>query len=363
MNLFNPLRYIALLILLLILNQCATTPTSEVWRPWTRTFQSKELRKTPKRLKIVIEGETTPLLGKEDLLQQELNTTLSTLLERRGILINEQSPNTLKIKYNTELVTGQNTVRTFSTSSIQGVNNELAYSLGILVANQLSYNASRTQVMQSTKTSRKYIHTISLELLNDNIGVLWKGESTWLSSNIDIRSDFLWTSQIILSGLPEVEKIIPRVPKLKKGREGNYYDIYCKEQWFSCPAVPYKITFSSFVEYGDDTEVVEIEGVDSPEALTAIVDLIRTAETALPTGTKDYSDPLNPWLWTNVKLGSQYYLGDKSEVVNILVTLRGEQSGYKIKSAEVVDDEKYEVFLNDLGKWNQALRSYYDVYE
>ena len=103
--------------------------------------------------------------------------------------------------------------------------------------------------------------------------------------------------------------------------------------------------------------------VDNPEALEAYMDLILTAEYALPIGNRNYKNPLEKSNWAKVQLGGIYYLGEDNLPVNILITLRGESKGYCVENCKIVSVDEYLRYEDKLLEWQQAVSKMYDVYE
>jgi len=103
--------------------------------------------------------------------------------------------------------------------------------------------------------------------------------------------------------------------------------------------------------------------VDNPEALESYMNLILTAEYALPIGNRNYKNPLEKSNWAKVQLGGIYYLGEDNLPVNILITLRGESKGYCVENCKIVSVDEYLRYEDKLLEWQQAVSKMYDVYE
>jgi hypothetical protein len=97
--------------------------------------------------------------------------------------------------------------------------------------------------------------------------------------------------------------------------------------------------------------------------LAAYVDLIQTAEFALPDGDdRDWENPIDVRLWKSVTLGGQYLMGISKKPINVIIKLSGEKNGYYIDNAKVVSDNEYAVFQQKLYRWKKALNNYSDYY-
>ena len=362
-------RYFGRCCLLIVLATMAVScgpklPIVRVWRPWMRSLQADFIT-TKARLKTTVEGLSSPLLGNEDLIHQSLKENLDRLLERRGFHIVGDNPDyevhlTYAVKREDKL---EITASSYATSA-----------LGIAVARRvglLAYESS-SAVRLSVGEEAAYVHTFSVEVFNPTGKAVWKGEATWDSRELDVLSSISAPLQLALSGLPSDPSYVPQIPAVKVTHGLNYYTENCLDNWLTCPALPYSIAFrNTATEYGEwgwpavsrKPELRIPKEVQNPEALAAYVDLVSTAEHALPTGMKKWKDPTDTKLWKKAKLGGRYRLGADGEVLNIMVELSGTEAGYTVRKAYVATDEQYASFEADLSRWKQALKDYYDFYE
>jgi len=359
--------YLVITGLLIILTGCAITPSVQIWQPWTRILESNYSIPLNSKVKIVVEGETKPLLGEDVFLQNDIKEKLKYLLERRGYnIVSDNSQFTLILKYKTERHDKLNSSSLIyssndNASALLSTSGSLAsLGLGVSIAQTISAISNKSNVMSQniTETVKSYTHTISIEIFNDGNELVWQGESSWDSSNINLQTDIQPSIQLIISNLPENEENLPFISQVKKGKENNYYNLICEDRWFSCPALPYRITFSSRKRIDNNIPM----SINNPNALPAYIDLIQTAEYALPLGLKDYSNPLNKSLWSKVQLGGKYKLSSNKQQ-KILIKLKGEKSGYLVDKCWIASDEEFAEFENHLNKWRNSLIDYYDVYE
>ena len=359
--------FLIITILMLLLTGCAITPSVQIWQPWTRILESNISIPLNSKVKIVVEGETIPLLGDEVLLQNDIKENLKYLLERRGYnIVDKNSQFTLILKYNTERHDKLNSSSlvyssTDNASALLSTSGSLtSLGLGVSIAQTISAISNKSNVMSQnfTKTLKSYTHTISIEIFNDGDELVWQGESSWDSSNINLQTDIQPSIQLIISNLPENKENLPFVSQVKKGKENNYYNLICEDRWFSCPALPYRITFSDRERIDNNIPM----SINDPNALPAYVDLIQTAEYALPLGSKDYSNPLNKSLWSKVQLGGKYKISSNNQL-KILIKLKGEKNGYLVDKCWIASDEEFAEFENHLNKWRNSLIDYYDVYK
>ena len=362
------LSIISLLILAQLFAGCMTLPSQQVWRPWTRTFNGQGKLPVYSKIFVKVKGHTSSLVGNEDLLQNDIKERVSDLLERRGYRISENPKD-----YNLLLIyeTYRNDkVNSYSEASTRSSNLAVSYNgyksnaaLGIMIASAVFglANQSASKVSNSTETVESYTHIISLEILNYDSTSIWKGESTWDSYNIDLTTDMMPALQILMSWLPSDKTTYPSVAEVKETKKDNYYNLNCKGRSFSCPALPYKIAFNYHYALETDRNVKSPKSVIDAKAYDAYLDLIHTAEYALPLGDDDYSFPLDEKLWADVEIGGKYLIGNDKQPTNILIKLTGEPTGYKIEKCWIASTEEYRHFETQLFTWQNALKEYYDL--
>lgn len=359
-------------IISISLYHCTTVPSIRVSQPWIRSLKSNHNIEPTKLIKIEVSGTTIPLLGSEQLLGYQLRSELSQLMIRRGFIIEDVNYDYLvRMSYRTERIDKMKYSSTISTANSQyyslstGAGSGVSSGLGVSVARAVSTLASRssTTSSQSSEQIVSYSHTISIEISNREGGLLWKGESNWDSEELNILSRIIPALQLILSDLPSNRSIRPEIPEIKETHVNNFYRLECKDVWYTCPALPYRIYLTLYaVDLSTTVYIPRV--IQDTKALAAYVDLVQTAEYALPQGIgTNYSDPLKILLWSNVTLGGQYFLGSKKTPVNILIDLRGESNGYYVERCKIATDEEYSDFKAKLTKWQATLSDYYDLYE
>jgi hypothetical protein len=350
---------------------CATVPSLRVPQPWIRSLKSSQPINTISKLKIDLSGSTVPLLGNEQLTADRIREKLSYLLKRRGFSIDISSPEyVVALLYKTERSDK------FRLSSAVASTNVQAYAivtssgagatsgLGVSIARAVSALATRSTTVseQSAEQMLSYTHTISIEFRNRDGLVVWKGESTWDSDELNLINRIVPAIQLILSDLPSDRATKPEIPEVKGSHVLNYYRLECEDTWFTCPALPYRILFDTRRASAEQKSSIP-RSVENPHALAAYVDLIQTAEYALPDGDeKDWKDPIKVSLWKRATLGGQYLLGPSKKPVNILIKLTGKTDGYYIDECKIASDEEFGKLSAQFSKWRQALQDYYDVY-
>jgi hypothetical protein len=163
--------------------------------------------------------------------------------------------------------------------------------------------------------------------------------------------------QSVIASLPKAEDASQVVSAVKEENLGAFLRIWFgsgSRDWlhrFSCPALPYPILVSP-----------RRLGQRDGRALVAYLDLMESAEYALPTG-GSFRDPLNRDIWSDVLIGGTYTLSPSMEEVHVLVDLRGQERGYLVERCWIADAEEFAEFRGRLREWQRALSEYYDVYE
>ena len=356
---------------ILLMSGCATVPSLRVPQPWIRTLQSDQLINPTKKVKVEVIGKTYPLLGNEELTSEKIKSFLTQLLRRRGFDIgNDGYEYLVKLYYKTDRKDKMNFASASSTtnSAAYGITTNtgigVTSGLGVSIARAIGFLASQssTENIQSAEQIISFNHTIAIELSNKDGVILWKGESTWDTGELDLIKGIIPAMQLILSDLPSDMTIRPEVSEVKESHVKNYYRIECKDVWFTCPALPYRILFN---ENAYPSKKISIpSGIYNRNAFAAYVDLIQTAEYALPDGDEnDWSDPLEVSLWEKVTLGGQYLLGPDKLPVDILIKLYGRSDGYYVEECKIATRQEYSDFNHKLMKWRQMLADYYNFYK
>ena len=263
-------------------------------------------------------------------------------------------------------------INSYSAASVSNKNTYIAYNgynsnsaLGVMIASAVFGLASQsnTTIQNSTTTYESYSHIIALEIFQQDSTLIWKGESAWDSENIDLTSDITYSLQLLISWLPNDNITFPHVAIVKESKQDNFYNLVCKGRYFTCPALPYRIAFTYNYAFGKDNNYQSPLSVDNSKAYDAYLDLLQTAEYALPLGDDDYSYPLDKTLWSEVEIGGKYYIGNDQKPSNILIKMTGEEEGYKIDKCWTASNEEYQEFQSRLFSWQKALKDYYDLRE
>lgn len=356
--------FFTLLFISLLLTGCATTPVTNSWRPWTIVRQPRGVV-LDSIISLEVSGVSGPLLGDNYLLNQSIYNTTQFLLSRKGYnVVDSIRDSHMTISYKTKEVV-LNNLSLYNTSIYRSYKylGSQTGGYGVAVINRIldmSYNLNAQTLDISTKIY--YEHSLSIKIAyNDNM--VLKGESLWISNRVNIDNDIITPLQMILSNISVRNDIVPVVNKVIKHKARNYYYINCFNRVFSCPALPYNIRFNSYQDYNLLADYSLPSTIKNPEALDAIVDLIRTSEYALPKGLKDYSNPLKKNLWRKAQLGGTYKLGISGDTVNILVDLVGDVNGYRITKARIASNDEYNEYRQNMKLWKTALKDYFTVFK
>lgn len=348
---------------------CSTVPTVLVERPWSRVLATNEPLPVRSRISIRANGTTSPLTGSESLLQGEIVDRVRHLLERRGFVVTNQSPSFVaEVTYRTEQRTEvrQSLMMTSHSYSVTAGGDPTASALGVIAAGSVAVTNSTTVSNVVTNTTQDFFrHTIAIDIRRPDGDVVWKGEAQWDQWDVDIlRSSLDSSLQYVLSELPRDEGSPSTIRALKEDRIKAYLRIVMgpeprhggHQAAYACPALPFHIEFRPWGHRGLDP------GIENPDLLPAFIDLMHTAEFALPTG-GDYSKPLDIDIWSDVELGGTYLIAPSMRRVNLLIRLTGQKSGYAVDRCWEASDSDYAQFQQKMSEWRQALAAYYDVYQ
>jgi hypothetical protein len=345
-------------------------PEIEVWRPWTRVLNKSAGITETGSFTIKVRGDTPALLGSEELLEHHIANSISYLLSRRGFDSTASDADyavrafykSERVEVDPAMIAGyqQNT-----STVVFSINDEFGGTSGLGVRVARTVGARSTITISSIGVGARFSHKVSLEIYDRSGQLLWKGESTWDSSQLEIRRRLLSALQLLLSDLPFEEGTHPHVKTVKSTHADEYFEISCLGGWFACPALPYRIRFeekeASLKPGAGEAKVPD--RIRDREALDAYVDLIRTAELALPTGKKDHTNPLEPDLWKKVRLGGTYILEPSGRKVNVLIDLKGTAECYVVDKCRLVTDGDFAGYERSLEAWRKRLEHFFDFYE
>ncbi|MCB5265507.1 MAG: hypothetical protein LHW41_04610 [Candidatus Cloacimonetes bacterium] len=281
----------------------------------------------------------------------------------------EQNPQyKMKIQYQTEITKQKILMSSAYASSSSDYDSGSDYSgLGVVFA--LAMAAASTSNTSSSQTIDieydMYKHRLACEIHSESDQVIWQNETFVDSHQLDILSAYIPLLQIAFSSLPTTDKVIPRVKKLNEGRLRDFANIYISRKVVMCPALPNHIKFLDS-RYYDDERYAKFEplGISDPSAIMAYIDLLRTAEYAIPSGNeKDWKNPSEKTLWKKATLIGRYYLGQDEAPVNVVISLKGNSHNYLVDKCRLVSDEAYQQHLDRYNAWKLALVDYYNFFE
>ncbi|MCH8569106.1 MAG: hypothetical protein LAT67_12605 [Balneolales bacterium] len=356
---------------------CATTPVVQVPQPWTRSMGDPQLIEHNTTIYLNIIGNEEHLLLDNSLVDRKIYKIIENQLMRRNFTItdNEQEADYLMVvNYSSRDVEVMRT--SVGTTQRSSQVNYSQTGTGVLAALAVGAQSTQSQATSrvESRTHTAYRHTLGLSISSLEGEMIWTGESTWESGAVDILRRIQPVSQILISNLPGYAEMIPRVPAVRQNKEQNYYRLYIRGNRFFGPALPYSINFEGLSSSGSGAIFVgsstqrsasqsgDLRSVSDTRILNAVIDLIQTAEYAVP-HSPEYDDPFYSQQWSRVNIGGRYFIGDDTEPSNILVELRGSREGYTIRNASLVHESTYNEFLVELEKWQKALSEFYNVFE
>jgi len=356
---------IYLVAVAILLNACAQVPLS-VPRPWNRTLSERPVEPGSK-VSIVVKTMETPLVGSDEMVNNEVLIRAKDLLERRGFIVTDLGPDyTMSIVYRTD---SKLKTTTYTSNDSRAFSFMSSYSpgLGVILAGSLStLLASAAATSQQTVKIEHtlYLHTMACELKTDDGNEVWKYDTLIENHNIDFLPVCSSLLQLAFSGLPSTHEVIPRVKKLRPGRFEDFAKLYLTKNYFMCPALPYLIKFNSVSTNTQDGLTGSVKDVENTEATLAYLDLMETAEYAVPAGSKkDWKDPTDLKIWAKASLMGKYYLGNDAKPVNVLIELKGAEDSYKVIKAKLLSDDQYLSYQAKYADWVDALKIYYNFYE
>lgn len=319
-------------------------------------------------LEITVDGQTVPLLGAEDLTQLKIKNELTRLILRRGFQVSDSGNQYgLNLTYKTDrndklrassFSSSSNASQMWTgSSSGAGATTGLGIAVARVVGAMSATSATRSSSFIGEEIS--YTHTVAIEITEPGHGLIWKGEAVWESPELDILRRITPSLQVVLSELPSNSKTVPEVSEVKLSHAPNYYKLECEDTWFSCPALPYWIELRQVGDYPGEVS----QCFRDSAAMAAFVDLIQTAEFAVPQGNRrDLRDPLLLELWSKALLGGEYLLMPSKRKVRVLVRLEAHTGGYYANKCWVANDVDWADFQSQLANWKKSLQEYYDVF-
>ena len=333
--------------LCVILTGCYYKPMT-YQRPWSRFLSQTEIEKGS-TLKVVVKCESSPLIGDESLILQEIKDTASNLLRRRGFEISDDSYDYLmKIGYRTKL-SGQDNIQLISINQSPSVISYQTYSgYPTILYSQTNIQNSSTSLLATNKIV--YEHNFNIEILDRENTCVWKFDTIQNLKSINILDSHVLALQSAFFKLPNTYTYIPKVGKVKKTRAYSYRHLFLQNDSFICPGLPNIIKFPVF-----------LFKIDNPEALIAFHDLLMNAEYVIPSGTEeDWDNLFNTQIWSKAVLVGQYYLGDDTKPTHVSIELSGFKYHYEVKSCKVITRDEFNYYMLAHDKWKSAVSKFFE---
>jgi len=361
-------------ILSAVLFGCTTVPIS-VPLPWNRSLSDENIP-AGAVIAIEVQSQSTPLLGSESLVEKEIADKAASLLTRRGFKIADQNYQyKLKISYQIDYSLKSSSYQSnYTSNSYSSYNKSTSGGYGVILAQMvaLSFATNKSVATTFINDYDVYYHTIACEFLTQQNRIVRKYDTRVESKDIDILRVCGPLLQIAFSELPKVENIYPRVPKLNEARFSDFIGVSIRGRRFRCPALPNYIRFAT--GSGDSQSISSfnqsalssslIRGFEHSEATMAYLDLLETAEYALPAcNEKLWVNPVYSEVWKKVVLIGKYYLGSDAQPVNVIVYLSGTPDCYIVTSCQLVNDDVYTLYQNKYNRWVQKLSEFYNFFQ
>ena len=191
---------------------------------------------------VSVEGITEPLFGETKLQDKEIRERLEQNLVRRGYVIDKSGYKFhVQFKFRTERKDKTVSSSYMSTGSFSGNYNYNAtgaasiYGLSAALAQSISAMATSTSTtaLSSTQTMKSYTHAITMDIRDRSGNLVWVGESTWDSPEINFKDDSYVAIQLLIVNLPKKENIYPEIHKLQSEKVENYFNLFEKNFKFS----------------------------------------------------------------------------------------------------------------------------------
>jgi hypothetical protein len=141
----------------------------------------------------------------------------------------------------------------------------------------------------------------------------------------------------------------------------NYYEQEVKGNWFYCPALPYRVTFEKPADLSQSSGLPG--SIKNPNVLAAYLDLIQTAEYALPGAGSDWKNPFQISHWSDATLGGQYFLGNPQKPISILINVTLKDDCYVVDKCWIPTPVDFKEFQDKMLRYKRALKNYYTVFE
>lgn len=378
----NRAHVVAALGILVAISACTPTPPPlRLSSPWLRADLDRGGVPAGSLVSVKVAGTRATLPGQPDFANAEMAEKVKSALERRGYRIGAADATVeMSLSYRTErhdYSASYSSVRTSNTNSTFYQSRSTqhaspAVAIASLVSAFASLSNQSTAVSNWSEARKFYAHDVSICARDRQGALLWQSESTWDSDSVDISDEIDAFIAKSMTSLPRVEGHLVRVPMLADQRATDYYRTYCSGNWFSSPALPYRITFAgaskrvelNTINLWSDSRIVTTTRSSAWRALPLYLDLVTHAEDALPIGAKaDEVSVTSAAAWSIVLIGNRYTTGRDAAPVNVLMRLVAQPDGYVITDCHTVSDSQYAKYTEMLAEWQDRVRSYWNFYE
>lgn len=355
------------IVVTLVICSCAQVPRN-VNRPWNRSLSENPIQiEIGSKVSVIVKSIETPLLGSDELINNEIGEKVRDLMERRGFFITDANPEyTMSVLYrtiqkakNTTFTHNENRSNMFAASYASNYGVLLASSMASTLAGSVSNTTHSVQMEQTV-----YQHTIGIEIFAASGREVWHYDTLTENGSVDILEVYTPLLQIALSGLPSSHKVIPRVKRLRPERFADFASMNLLSGNYMCPALPNYISFTKYRNYNSSQSRYSgfvLPNVENREATLAYLDLIETAEYAIPKK-KNWKWTLDSSIFSEVSLIGRYYLGNDTTPVNVFIELKGTPSSYIISRARLINDNDYAVLTKVYVDWVNSLKNYFNFY-
>jgi len=361
------------LLIVFSIISCETAPPVKPIA-WTRTLPETMNIEAGSSIYLYVTGETEPLSGNDELVAKRLEDHASDILLRRGYTVSKENYS-LKciINYKTNL----GSRLSFNSQTSSYTSSRFSMYSNYFIGDSI-FNNTVTSTTTDVYESAAFLHTISVDLYEENGNLVWSGNSAWESSDLNILSNSYMVFRKLFSIFPKSNNILAYIPMIRENRVLDYYRHYCKNIWFTSFALPYQIRFDPLQNVrqnpnDQNSPIITIlpKTISDGQNLAAYIDLIIMSELALPGGTVDdwKKNPLSDHLWKEAILGGRYIIGNNENIKNILINLKkiSGGNGYAVNNSRIVSDEEYDQYLENLLQWQIILKEhfidFYNFYE
>ncbi len=360
----------------LLLAGCATVPPRS-WRPWLADAGEPDRVSLGTPVVIDVDLDVPYLPGSVAPLEEALAESAGEILSRLGYEVTGSGAGDSAAgaeagdAYRMELHLSGYRVERVSTEVDQtsgGYTSSFSSSsasLGAYAATRASTSLFQSQsfgrTTVSSRTVTAYQYDLALEVRQAD-ELVWQGRSSWLSASITPEGDAAYALRLLASALPRDHQVVQQVPRVRESHYDTYYETTLDGRILRSPGIPYVMYVGDPTSTGD-FGINWDRTMDPPWALAAYADAMENAEEALPTGDDDWSDPFDEFLWRSLRLGGRYRIGDSREVHHVIVDLVTRPEGYVLERGVIVGAEEYREFEEELGRWNERLEEWWDVFE